>query len=124
MVGTTSQITVSNTQFTAVVTHDQCGVVRVTENRSVAGYPTTSANAAITGAAGPAGVFTTTNLPTNQIWWADNATQGTGWHAIPMNVSWPTGLKTAQAGTSFSLAQTGGQSTQSFRINCAGYFAP
>ncbi len=36
----TSQITVSNTQFTAVVTHEQCKKVRITENRAVVGYPT------------------------------------------------------------------------------------
>lgn len=82
------------------------------------------ANAAITGAAAPAGVLTTTNLGTNQIWWADNATQGTGWQKEVMKESWPWGLKTAQSGTSFTLAQTGGQSTQSFRINCSGYYAP
>lgn len=80
------------------------------------------ANAAITGAAGPAPVLTTTNLPTNLIWWGDNATQGTGWQKEVMREMWPNGLKGAAAGTSFTLAQTGGQSTQSFRINCAGWF--
>lgn len=79
------------------------------------------ANAAITGAAAPAGVLTTTNLPTNFIWSADNATQGTGWQKEIMKEVWPNGLKTAQAGTSFTIAQTGGQSTQTFRINCAGW---
>lgn len=81
------------------------------------------ANAAVTGAAGPAGVFTTTNLQTNLIWYADNATAGTGARTEAMKELWPNGLKTAAPGTSFTLAQTGGQSTQTMRINCAGYFA-
>lgn len=79
------------------------------------------ANAAITGAAGPAGLLTTTNLPTNMIWWTDNATQGTGWQKEVMKEVWPNGLKTAAAGTAFVLTQTGGQSTQTVRINCTGW---
>jgi hypothetical protein len=80
------------------------------------------ANAAITGAAGPAGLLTTTNLPNNLIWWEDNATQTTGWQKEVMKEVWPNGLKTAQSGTSFTLASTGGQTTQNIRINCTGWF--
>lgn len=80
------------------------------------------ANAAITGAAAPAGVLTTTGLPTNLIWWADNATQGTGWQKEVVKEVWPTGLK-ATGNTAFTIAQTGGQSTQSFRINVTGYYS-
>jgi hypothetical protein len=79
------------------------------------------ANAAITGAAAPAGLLTTTNLSTNLIWWTDNATQGTGWQKEVMKEQWANGLKTAQPGTSFTIAQTGGQSTQTVRINCVGW---
>jgi hypothetical protein len=81
------------------------------------------ANAAVTGAAAPAGLLTTTGLPTNLIWWADNATQTIGWQKEVMKELWPTGLKTL-AGTQFTIAETGGQSTQTFRINCAGYIGP
>lgn len=80
------------------------------------------ANAAITGAAAPAGVLTTTGLPTNLIWWADNATQGTGWQKEVVKEVWPTGLMVAQS-TPFTIAESGGQSTQNFRINVTGWYS-
>ena len=81
------------------------------------------ANAAVTGAAGPAPIFTTTNLPVNLIWWGDNATQGTGWQKQVAADAYPLTVKTAQPGTAFTIVTSAGQSTQSVRLNVTGYFA-
>jgi hypothetical protein len=83
-----------------------------------------TANAAVTGAAGPAPVFTTTNLPTNLVWWGNNATQGTGLNTGVLQVVYPFLLKTATAGTAFTIVTSAGQSTNSVRINVSGFFAP
>lgn len=84
-----------------------------------------AANAAVTGAAGPAPVFTTTNLPTNLVWWGTNETLGTG--AMRPVVAIPFGvvpLKSATAGTAFTIVTSGGQSTENVRINASAFFAP
>lgn len=83
-----------------------------------------AANAAVTGAAGPAPIFTTTNLPTNLVWWGNNATQLTGAYTLVTDSPMGFPIKTAQAGTAFSIVTSAGQSTDSVRINIAGYFAP
>lgn len=83
-----------------------------------------AANAAVTGAAGPAPIFTTTNLPTNLVWWGNNATQGTGASTNVVTIHWPIQLKTATAGTAFTIVTSAGQSTDNVRINVTGYFAP
>ena len=81
------------------------------------------ANAAVTGAAGPAPIFTTTNLATNLVWWGDNATQGTGWQKQITNNTWNTiPLKTAAPGTAFTVVTSAGQSTQSDRINISAFY--
>lgn len=83
------------------------------------------ANAAVTGAAGPAPVFTTTNLPTNLVWWGDNSTLTTG--QMKPVLTLPVGvvpIKSATAGTAFTIVTSGGQSTQSVRINVSAFFAP
>lgn len=81
-----------------------------------------AANAAVTGAAGPAPVFTTTNLPTNLVWWGNNATQGTGANTSVLAASYPNLLKAATAGTAFTIVTSAGQSTDSVRINITGFF--
>ena len=81
------------------------------------------ANAAVTGAAGPAPLFTTTNLATNLVWWGDNATQGTGFHKIIVDKVFPIPLRTATRGTAFTIVTSAGQSTQSVRLNLVGFFA-
>jgi hypothetical protein len=82
------------------------------------------ANAAVTGAAGPAPIFTTTNLPTNLVWWGNNATQGTGAFTNVLTGIYPLTLKSATAGTAFTIVTSAGQSTNSVRINVTAYFAP
>jgi hypothetical protein len=82
------------------------------------------ANAAVTGAAGPAPIFTTTNLPTNLVWWGNNATQGNGLFTLVTDSTFDYPIKTAVAGTAFTVVTSAGQSTNSVRINVTGYFAP
>src|SRR4051812_18079947 len=53
------------------------------------------ANGAVTGAAGPAPIFTTTNLPTNLVYWGDNSTQATGWQKQVASEMYPLTVKTA-----------------------------
>ena len=83
-----------------------------------------AANAAVTGAAGPAPIFTTTNLSTNLVWWGNNATQLTGAYSLVTDSTFGFPLKTAAPGTAFTIVTSAGQSTNSVRINMAGYFAP
>ena len=80
------------------------------------------ANAAVTGDAGPAPLFTTTNLDTNLVWVGDNATQGTGWSKQVLSQVYAIPLRTATAGTAFTIVTSAGQSTQSVRINIVGFF--
>lgn len=82
------------------------------------------ANAAVTGAAGPAPIFTTTNLPTNLVWWGNNATQTTGAFTNVLTGIYPLTLKSATAGTAFTIVTSAGQSTNNVRINVTGFFAP
>lgn len=82
------------------------------------------ANAAVTGAAGPAPIFTTTNLPTNMVWWGNNATQGTGLYTLVTDSPFGFPVKAAAPGTAVTVVTSAGQSTNSVRINIAGYFAP
>jgi hypothetical protein len=84
-----------------------------------------AANAAVTGAAGPAPIFTTTNLPTNLVWWGTNETLTTG--AMRPVLALPFGvvpLKSATAGTAFTIVTSAGQSTMNVRINVSAFFAP
>jgi hypothetical protein len=83
-----------------------------------------AANAAVTGAAGPAPVYTTTNLPTNLVWWGNNATQLTGAFSLIVDSTFGFPIKTQSPGTAFTIVTSAGQSTNSVRINIAGYFAP
>lgn len=83
------------------------------------------ANAAVTGAAGPAPIFTTTNLPTNLVWWGDNATQGTGFQKVIIDAEFqPTCIKSALPNTATTVVTSAGQSTQSVRINLGGFYGP
>lgn len=83
------------------------------------------ANAAVTGAAGPAPIFTTTNLPTNLVWWGENGTLTTGQMKPVVTLAFgAVPLKSATAGTAFSIVTSAGQSTVSARINVSGFFAP
>lgn len=83
-----------------------------------------AANAAVTGAAGPAPIYTTTNLPTNMVWWGNNITQLTGTYTLVTDSTFGFPIKTAAPGTAFTIVTSAGQSTNSVRINIAGYFAP
>jgi hypothetical protein len=82
------------------------------------------ANAAVTGAAGPAGVITTAGLGTNYVWWSENGTLTTGQWKEVMKEQWGFGLKTVAPGTNFTLTWSGGQATESVRINCMAWTNP
>jgi hypothetical protein len=79
------------------------------------------ANAAVTGAAGPAPIFTTTGLQTNLVWWGDNSSLTIGQLKVVTDVTYPWFLK---AGNPFTIVTSGGQSTESVRINVTGFYAP
>jgi hypothetical protein len=81
------------------------------------------ANATVTGAAGPAPIFTTTNLQNQLVWWGDNSSLTTGQQKIVVDDVFPLLLKTSAAGTAFTIVTSAGQSTQNVRINVTGFFA-
>lgn len=86
---------------------------------------TTVANAAVTAAAGPAQIFTTTNFQTNLVWWGDNGTYAAGQQKQALVLS--TGavpIKSASAGTAVTIVATGGQSTYNVRMNMTAFFKP
>jgi hypothetical protein len=96
-------------------------------------YIVTASNAAVTPAAGPAPIFTTTNLQNNLVWWGDNAggctstacaAGVTGALVKVTDTVYPLLLKTAAAGTAFTLVTSAGQASESVRINVTGFFAP
>lgn len=83
----------------------------------------TVANAAVTGAAGPAEVCTTTNLINNLTWWGDNSTYLTG--QLKQVVALTFGvvpLKSLVPSTATTIACSGGQSTYNVRINLTGFY--
>jgi hypothetical protein len=85
-------------------------------------YISEVANAAVTAAAGPAPIFTTTGLSNNLVWWGNNATLGTGAFQLVTDQPYTRPIKVAQS-TAFTIVTSGGQSTQSVRINVLGYAA-
>lgn len=87
-------------------------------------YIATANNAAVTAAAGPAPIFTTTNLPTNLVWWGNNGIATTGLLQVVTDAQLPVCLKTAAPGTAFTIVTSAGQSTMNARINITGYYAP
>jgi hypothetical protein len=83
------------------------------------------ANAAVTGAAGPLPIFTSTGLTTNLIWWGDNSSLTIGQLVKIADSRFDYPLKTASPGTPFTIATSGGgQSTYNTRMAITGYFAP
>jgi len=81
------------------------------------------ANAAVTGAAGPAPIFTTTNLQNNLVWWGDNSSLTIGQQKQVVALSYvPFGLKTALSNTAFTIVTSAGQATQNVRINVTGFY--
>jgi hypothetical protein len=86
-------------------------------------YIATANNAAVTSAAGPAPIFTTTNLITNLVWWGDNAVTTTGTRVLVTDAVYPLLIKTAQPGVAFTIVTSAGQSTQNARINVTAFFA-
>lgn len=83
-----------------------------------------AANALVTVGAGPAPLFTTTNLPVNLVWWGDNSalTQGVMKNVITLSFT-TVPLKSNIAGTAFTLVATAGQATQNVRMNVTAFFA-
>lgn len=80
------------------------------------------ANAAVTGAAGPAPIFTTTGLQNNLVFWGDNSSLTIGQSRPVIQLAWPTGLRSALSNTAFTIVTSGGQATQNVRINVTGYY--
>ena len=116
---TTTATGAANTAVTATLTPPAGQYVYV-----CAIYISQAANAAVTGAAGPAPIFTTTNLPTNIVWWGNNATQGTGLLTVVTDSTYGFPMKSQTPGTAFTIVTSAGQSTNSVRINVEAYFAP
>lgn len=82
-------------------------------------------NAAVTGAAGPLPIFTSTGLQTNLVWWGDNSSLTAGQLVKIADTRFDFPLKTASPGTAFTIASSGtGQSTYNTRMAITGYFAP
>lgn len=82
-----------------------------------------AANATVVVGAGPAPLFTTTNLPTNLVWWGDNSALAQGVQKPVISLSWNMiPLKSNAAGTAFTIVTSGGQSTQNVRINVTAFF--
>lgn len=81
------------------------------------------ANAAVTGAAGPAQLFTTTNLVNNLVWWGSNTTLVIGATINVMVHDYGVApVKTLLPGTAFTIVGTGGQSTLNVRMNVTGFY--
>lgn len=81
------------------------------------------ANAAVTGAAGPAEVCTTANLLANMVWWGNNGTVGTGVNSPIIALSWGVyPLKSLAANTATTVTCSGGQSTYNVRLNMTGFY--
>ena len=85
-------------------------------------YVAVVANAAVTGAAGPAPIFTTTGLATNLVWWGDNSSLTTGSLRVVTDKHFVNPLKVGQS-TPFTIVTSGGQSTENARINVLAYAA-
>ena len=96
-------------------------------------YIASANNGAVTPAAGPAPIFTTTNLQNNLVWWGDNAggcsssacvTGNTGYLIKVTDSVYPLLLKSQTSGTAFTIVTSAGQSTQNVRIDVTAFFAP
>jgi hypothetical protein len=86
-------------------------------------YIAEATNAAVTVGAGPAPIFTTTNLPNNMVWWGDNSALAQGVQKTLTDVAYPLLIKSNVPGTAFTIVTSGGQATQNVRINVTGFFA-
>lgn len=81
-----------------------------------------TANAAVTGAAGPAPIFTTTNLLNQLVWWGDNSSLTIGALVKVTDVVYPNPLKSTAAGVATTIVTSAGQATQSVRLSMTGYY--
>jgi hypothetical protein len=87
-------------------------------------YIATANNAALTAAAGPAPIFTTTGLQNQLVWWGDNSVATTGTKVLVTDQVYPLLIKSNAPGTAFTIVTSAGQSTQNARINVTAFFAP
>lgn len=85
-------------------------------------YISLVANAAVTGAAGPAPIFTTTGLQNQLVWWGDNSSLTIGQLKPVTDIAYPLLVKTNATGTAFSIVTSAGQSTENVRINVTAFF--
>lgn len=107
----------ANTAVTATIGAYVGGCIYVTDI-----HISQAANAAVTGAAGPAPIFTTTGLATNLVWWGDNSTVITGVQKVVLDHHFTNPLK-VNPSTAFTIVTSAGQSTHNVRINVLAYAA-
>ncbi len=80
-------------------------------------YIATANNATLTPAAGPAPIFTSTNLQNNLVWWGDNSLATTGARVLVTDEVFPILIKAASPATAVTIVTSAGQATQNVRIN-------
>lgn len=83
------------------------------------------ANAAVTGAAGPAPTITSSALAggVTLVWWGDNSALIIGQQRQVVSALFPPFTVRAQSlGASLTITSTGGQATQNVRINLTGCY--
>jgi len=83
-----------------------------------------SNNVAITAAAGPNPIFTTTNLVNNLVWWGNNGTQSLGQSTNVMVHDYGVApLKTMLPGTAFTIVTSGtAVAALVVRLNVTGFY--
>lgn len=108
----------ANTAVTATITGIPGACLYITDV-----YIAIVANAAVTGAAGPAPIFTTSGLPTNLVWWGNNTTLVIGDLKVVTDKHFANPLE-VNSSTAFTIVTSAGQSTESVRINVLAYAAP
>lgn len=84
------------------------------------------ANAAVTGAAGPVPLLTTSTMFGGAVlvWWGDNSSLTIGQQRQIVAVTFsPFTLRTNVPGNSFTLTSSGGQASQNVRINLVGCYS-
>lgn len=81
-----------------------------------------TANAAVTGAAGPAPILTMAGAPNNLIYWGNNTTLVIGdTRDFPYSYM-PNGYKSS-LGTAMTFTLSAGQATQSVRVTVTGWYS-
>ena len=84
-----------------------------------------SSTTATTATAGPAPIFTTTNLQNNLVWWGQNSALAAGALYLAVDEVFPPWtIKAAAPGTAVTIVTSAGLSTMNVRLNATAFFAP